>query len=597
MKENGTTAGAADIKDRKTGLVVFGIFEILAGTFFALMVPLMLFGMSAASSLRAGSAASANARMMVPSILFYAAVAVWFIWMGIGSVQARRWARALWLVASWLALVGGTTGLIGMLALMPDMYDQMGKIGLMPSNVTSVVKYVTIGFMVVFYIIIPGVFILFYGNRHTKTTCERRDPRIRWTDKCPLPVLASSLMFGLCAVCVPLMGFYGWAVPFFGIVLSGFSGAVVALAGALLLGYVAWGIYRLKVEAWWLAVMTITTWGVSSGITFSRVSVLDLWMKMCIPSEQLEMMKNLSFFSRSSMALYSGLWTVVALAYLLYTGRYLSRQKSYAPATAAAPIVEPVSLPPPPPPPQSGAPSGGLAIGSLVLGVLAVVLGLFVVGGVLGLAGLIMGVVHLARSRSHRAVAVWGLGLSAVGMALTAAVAIFLWMLIRPIVESSITARDSFDASAWIGEPVPEMTLTALDGRIVRSAEWKGHPVVLDMWASWHPACVAAVPDFTRLVADTSSEGVQVLAVTFEDPADLAGFATNSAINYPIVAATNLPPPFSDIDSIPTTFFINADGIIRDIRVGYDGYDALKQSALDQSPPSGMNEQEESADE
>jgi peroxiredoxin len=597
MQDNGIAAGASDVKDRKTGLVVFGIFEILLGAFLALMVPVMMFGMFAASSVRAGSGASMSANMAIPTLLFYVALAVWFIWMGIGSIQARRWARALLLITSWLGLIGGTTGLIGMLVIMPDMYDQMSNGGLMPSNAVSIIRNVTVGFMVVFYVIIPGVCVLFYGSKHTKATCERRDPQVRWTDRCPLPVLAAGLMFGFCAVCMPLMGFYGWAVPFFGVILSGFAGAVVSLAGALLLGTVAWGLYRLSVKAWWFAVLTVMAWGASYSITFSRANLADLYEKMGFPIQQLEMMKTFSFFSESSMVLFPALWLVPALAGLLYIRRYLSQQEVGAPVTAAAPLVEPVPPPPLPPSLPSGAPSGGLAIASFVLGVLAVLLGLFVIGGVLGIAGLILGVIHLARSRSRRVLAGWGIGLSAIGLALTIAVAVLFWMVVKPMIENFGTEGDSFRSSAWIGKPVPEMTLTALDGSTIRTAEWKGHPVVLDMWASWHPACVAAIPDFARLVAETSTQGVQVLAVTFEDSADLGGFVTNRSINYPIVATTNLPAPFSDVESIPTTFFINADGIIRDIRVGYEGYDVLKQSALDRSAPAVAKEQEEDPNE
>ena len=51
----------------------------------------------------------------------------------------------------------------------------------------------------------------------------------------------------------------------------------------------------------------------------------------------------------------------------------------------------------------------------------AMLLGLMLIGGILGIAGLILGIVHLVRRRSHRALAGWGIGLSAVGTALAIA--------------------------------------------------------------------------------------------------------------------------------------------------------------------------------
>ena len=239
----------------------------------------------------------------------------------------------------------------------------------------------------------------------------------------------------------------------------------------------------------------------------------------------------------------------------------------------------------PPPIPSALPASGALAVTSFVLGLIAFITGLFIVGGVAGLIGLTLGLIHLKRSRTHRLLAGWGVGLSAAGIVVTIAVLVFTWLVIRPLIADFKATPDSFEASDWIGQPVPEMTLTALDGRTIRTADWKGHPVVVDMWASWHPACTSAVPDFSRLVTETATQGVQVLAVTFEDAGGLGEFKTNRDINYPIVASTNLPAPFGKVDTIPTTFFINADGIIRDIKVGYEGYDALKQAALDRSPP------------
>ena len=50
-------------------------------------------------------------------------------------------------------------------------------------------------FLGVFFVILPAVWIFFYKSRQVKATCEARDPVARWTDACPLPVLALCLWF------------------------------------------------------------------------------------------------------------------------------------------------------------------------------------------------------------------------------------------------------------------------------------------------------------------------------------------------------------------------------------------------------------------
>ena len=324
MTDYEETLQSSDFKDRKTGLVVFGILQIIFGGFCALMVPLMIFGMIASTVLDNSAAAPMSTTMMIPALLLYVLLAVWFICMGIGSIKARRWARALVLVSSCFWLISGVSGLIFMLLLLPDMYEKMGESGQMPPVVARIMKYVLTGFMTVFYVIIPAVLVLFYGSKNVKATCEFRDPRVRWTDKCPLPVLALSFIFGFWAVSIPFTVFYGSAIPFFGFILTGLSGAGVVLLVMLVAGYVAWGTYRLSINAWWCAVLLITAWALSTAITFSRVSILDFYEKMNFPEQQLDTMKQFSI-SQDYMVLFLGLWAVAFMGYLLYTRRYFVR--------------------------------------------------------------------------------------------------------------------------------------------------------------------------------------------------------------------------------------------------------------------------------
>jgi len=316
------TVQSPDFKDRKTGLVVFGILQIIFGGFCALDVPLMILGMVASNVLGKSSAAPISLRMMIPGILFYVLLAVWFIWMGIGSIKARRWARAILLVSSWLWLICGVGGLIFVLLFMSGMYDQMARNKQMPQEMVLVMKFVMIGFMTVFYLIIPAAFVLFYGSKNVKATCEFRDSQVRWTDKCPLPVLAVAFIFAFWAVSMLLTGLCGWLIPFFGSILSGLTGALVSLVAALLYLYVAWGTYKLRISAWWCSLLLTIVWTLSVVITFSRVSLLDFYEKMKLPEQQLEMMRNYVIPQSPIMPLFFGISFLGLLGYLLYTKRY-----------------------------------------------------------------------------------------------------------------------------------------------------------------------------------------------------------------------------------------------------------------------------------
>jgi hypothetical protein len=313
-----------DFKDRKVRLVVLGILQIIFGGFCALMVPLAIFGMVAAAKAGKGAAEGVNLslRMIIPGILLYLALAVWFIWMGIGSIMARRWARALILVSSWLWLIGGVCGFVMVLALFPNMYEKMGESGQMPKAAITVMKYTVTAFLALIYVVIPGIFVLFYSGKDVKATCEHRDLRERWTDKCPLPVLAVSFVSVLWAVSILSMGIYRWTIPFFGSILSGTAGAIVVLVLALVLVYISQGAYKLDVKAWWCALLVHIGWSFSAIITFSTVSMEEFYKKMNFSGQQLGIMKQYGALWGSGMSLFLGVWAVIVLAYLVYVRRY-----------------------------------------------------------------------------------------------------------------------------------------------------------------------------------------------------------------------------------------------------------------------------------
>jgi hypothetical protein len=320
MIEHEETVRSLDFKDRKIRLVVFGILQIIFGSVCALIVPIMIFGMIALAVAGEDAAEGVGVRMVIPGILFYMLLAVWFIWVGIGSVKARRWARALILISSWVWLISGAWGFVFMLLFLPNMYDQMGETGQIPMEMVIVMKWVMMAFMAVFYVIIPGLLVLFYRGKHVKATCEYRDPQVRWTDKCPLPVLGVSLVCAFCVVSMPYMGAYKWTVPFFGVVLSGIPGAMVILVLTLLLAYIAWGAYKLDMKAWWCALVVLVCWFFSAIITFSCVSIESFYDKMDLPEQTLEIMKQYSTLWGSTMGLFlvffglSSFWRILYIS-------------------------------------------------------------------------------------------------------------------------------------------------------------------------------------------------------------------------------------------------------------------------------------------
>jgi len=234
-------------KDRRTGLMVFGVFAILIGACCALLVPLAIFGQMMAAR-QSGTGLDATAALIGASV--YGLMALVLIWLGVGSVLARRWARALLLCLGWIGLIIGVIAIPAVMVAMNSIGETLRAQGqTVPPVTLAVIKIVTIATTFVIYIVIPGVAVLFYRSPHVRQTCEARDPVVRWTDRCPLPVLALCLLkiFGA-AMLLLILPTYGRVFPLAGVVLQGWPARMLWLAVIAFMVYAARGFYRLDLR-------------------------------------------------------------------------------------------------------------------------------------------------------------------------------------------------------------------------------------------------------------------------------------------------------------------------------------------------------------
>ena len=128
------------------------------------------------------------------------------------------------------------------------------------------------------------------------------------------------------------------------------------------------------------------------------------------------------------------------------------------------------------------------------------------------------------------------------------------------------------------GALAPDFRLLTLNGDPLVLSQLDG-PVVLNFWASWCEPCIEEMPDF-ELVHQELQGRVTFLGVNDgESPETAREFADIvTGVTYPILldptkSMTNGPYP---LVGRPTTFFIGADGIIQDLRVGIVDLETLR---------------------
>ncbi|MGH2753300.1 MAG: redoxin domain-containing protein [Actinomycetota bacterium] len=115
-------------------------------------------------------------------------------------------------------------------------------------------------------------------------------------------------------------------------------------------------------------------------------------------------------------------------------------------------------------------------------------------------------------------------------------------------------------SQAEAGRPAPRFELPLLDGSGVLSDEdLKGHPVVINFWASWCIPCREEAPLFERAWKAYRDEGVMFLGVNIKDAeSDARAFVREFGITYPVVRDLDqtLTRDFG-VKGLPETFFVD----------------------------------------
>jgi peroxiredoxin len=226
-----------------------------------------------------------------------------------------------------------------------------------------------------------------------------------------------------------------------------------------------------------------------------------------------------------------------------------------------------------------------LAAAALGVGAIGVYTSFFLFGGVLGLVAIGLGWMELRRRKEHRAMA-WtaiGLGVFAVAIGATMATAWgpeFRQAFLKGFGNEAVGASRDPGLASWTGEEAPDFTVTTLEGEEIRLSDLRGARVVVGLWATWCGACIEQVADLKRLSSETSRDELMMIAISAEQEEALRTFASAQDINYPVASADDLPEPFGDVSTFPTAFFIDGDGVIRGHKVGYAGFENLRDLAL-----------------
>jgi peroxiredoxin len=121
------------------------------------------------------------------------------------------------------------------------------------------------------------------------------------------------------------------------------------------------------------------------------------------------------------------------------------------------------------------------------------------------------------------------------------------------------------------GQVAPDFVLRSADGQLVKLSDLRGKVVWVNFWASWCVPCKKELPDIQKLYDEKRADGLEVLAVNFqEDVSTATAFFASRNLHLPLLLdRTGSVYEQYRLQGLPDSFFIDRDGKIAALQFGF----------------------------
>lgn len=144
----------------------------------------------------------------------------------------------------------------------------------------------------------------------------------------------------------------------------------------------------------------------------------------------------------------------------------------------------------------------------------------------------------------------------------------FSALLVAALACSTETASNN--VAPEVGHRAPSFQARLVGGETLSFEGALGNGVILNFWATWCGPCKRELPLLDRVAAEGASQGITVIGVNMGEPEeDVREFLYDYDLVFPIALdATGTTSRLYAVPTLPMTFFIEGDGIIRYRRAG-----------------------------
>ena len=158
-----------------------------------------------------------------------------------------------------------------------------------------------------------------------------------------------------------------------------------------------------------------------------------------------------------------------------------------------------------------------------------------------------------------------------------------VWIWLSAVTPGGTTSKEI--PAPQEGFQAPDFELTTIDGEQILLSDLRGKAILLNFWATWCPPCRSEMPAMQQVYMDFEQDGFVVLAVNnlLQDRREsVEAFILDGNLTFPVLLDNlGFVSTKYQVNSMPTSFFIDPEGIIREVVIGGPMSEALLRTRVE----------------